>query len=122
MEVTLVTDDLFNITYSTQSVISCFQVLFFFRSFHFDLSELNYEGCSNMNASSFITFFKYMLRQNGKRFYKGLYATFKLVPDLKRNTVCLSSCSLSNEGYVSLLTNSMLRTYASDIDECLILR
>ena len=23
-----------------------------------------YEGCSNMNASSFITFFSYMLRQN----------------------------------------------------------
>ena len=41
-----------------------------------------YEGCSNMNASSFITFFTYMLRQNGKRFYKGLYVTFKLAPDL----------------------------------------
>ena len=26
---------------------------------------LLYEGCSNMNASSFITFFTYMLRQNG---------------------------------------------------------
>ena len=25
-----------------------------------------YEGCSNMNASRFITFFTYMLRQNGK--------------------------------------------------------
>ena len=30
-----------------------------------------------MNASSFITFLTYMLRQNGKRFYKGLYVTFK---------------------------------------------
>ena len=27
-----------------------------------------YEGCSNMNASSFITFVTYMLRQNGIRF------------------------------------------------------
>ena len=36
----------------------------------------SYEGCSNMNASSLITFFTYMLRQNGKRFYKGLYVTF----------------------------------------------
>ena len=42
-----------------------------------------YEGCSNMNASGFITFFTYMLRQNGIRFYKGLYVTFKLAPVLK---------------------------------------
>ena len=41
-----------------------------------------YEGCSNMNASSFITFVKYMLRQNGIRFYKGLYVSFKLAPVL----------------------------------------
>ena len=44
---------------------------------------LIYEGCSNMNASGFITFFTYMLRQNGKRFYKGLYVTFKVAPDQK---------------------------------------
>ena len=50
-------------------------------------SKFAYEGCSNMNASSFITFFTYMLRQNGKSFYKGLYVTFKLAPDLKKNTV-----------------------------------
>ena len=81
-----------------------------------------YEGCSNMNASSFITFFTYMLRQNGKRFYKGLYVTFKLAPDLKKNTVYLSSYSPLNEGHVSILTNSMLRTYTSDIDERIILR
>ena len=37
-----------------------------------------------MNASSFITFVAYMLRQNGIRFYKGLYVTFKLAPDLKK--------------------------------------
>ena len=28
-----------------------------------------------------------MLRQNGKRFYKGLYVTFKVAPDQKKNTV-----------------------------------
>ena len=67
-----------------------------------------YEGCSNMNASSFITFFTYMLRQNGKRFYKGLYVTFKLAPDLKKNTIYLSSYSPLNKGNVSILTNSML--------------
>ena len=67
-----------------------------------------YEGCSNMNASSFITFFTFMLRQNGKSFYKGLYVIFKLAPNLKKNTVYLSSYSSLNEGHVSILTNSIL--------------
>ena len=75
-----------------------------------------------MNASSFITFFTYMLRQNGKHFYKGLYVTFKLAPDLKKNTVYLSSYSPLNEGHVSILRSSMHRTYTSDIDEHIILR
>ena len=63
-----------------------------------------------------------MLRQNGKRFYKKLYVTFKVAPDLKKNTVYLSSYSASNEGHVSILTNSMLRTYTTDIDKRIILR
>ena len=63
-----------------------------------------------MNASRFITCFTYMLRQNGKRFYKGLYVPFKLVPDLKKNTIYLSSYSPLNKGHVSILTNSMHRT------------
>ena len=75
-----------------------------------------------MNASSFITFFTYMLQQNGKRFYKGQYVTFKLVPNQKKNTVHLSSYSPLNEGHVSIVTNSMLGTYTSDIDERVILR
>ena len=45
-----------------------------------------------------------MLRQNGNRFYKGLYVTFKLAPDLKKNTLYLSSYSPLNEGHVSILT------------------
>ena len=64
-----------------------------------------------MNASSFIPFVTYMLRQNGMRFYKVLYVTFKLTPDLKKNTVYLSSYSPLNEGHFSILTISMLRTY-----------
>ena len=85
------------------------------------LPELaDYEGCSNMNASSFITFFTYMLRQNYQRFYKGLYVTFKLAPDLKKITPHLSSYSPLNEGHVSILTNSMLLTYTSDRDERII--
>ena len=67
-----------------------------------------YKGCSNMNASGFITFNTYMLRQNGKRFYKGLYVTFKVAPDLKKNTVYLSSYIPLNKGHVCILTNSML--------------
>ena len=74
-----------------------------------------------MNASSFITLVTYMLRQNGIRFYKGLYVTFKWAPDLKQNTVYLSSYHLLNEGYFSILTNSMLK-HTSDIDERIILR
>ena len=82
----------------------------------------HYEGCSNMNASGFITFFTYMLRQNGKRFYKGLYVTVKEAPDQKKNTVYLSSYSHLNEGHVCILTNLMLRTSTSDRDERIILR
>ena len=52
-----------------------------------------------------------MLRQNDKHFYKGLYITFKLAPDLKKNTVYLSNYSPLNEGHISILTNSMLLTY-----------
>ena len=63
-----------------------------------------------------------MLRQNGKLFYKGLYVTFKLAPDLRNNTAYLSSYIPLNEGHVSILTNSMLRIYTSDIDERIILR
>ena len=61
-----------------------------------------------MNASNFITFVTYMLRQNGIRFYKGIYVTFKLAPDPKRNTLSLLSYSPLNEGHFSILTNPML--------------
>ena len=63
-----------------------------------------------------------MLRQNGKRFYKGLYVTFKVAPDIKKNRVCLSSYIPLNEDHVCILTISMLRTYTSDRDERIILR
>ena len=58
-----------------------------------------------MNASSFITFVTYMLRQNGIRFYKGFYVTSKLAPDLKKNAVYLSSYRPLNEGHFSIPTN-----------------
>ena len=76
-----------------------------------------------MNASSFITYSTYMLRQNVMRFLKGhkYYITFKLTPDPKKNTVYLSSYSPLNKGYPSILTNAMFQTYNSDIDERIIL-
>ena len=89
---------------------------------HISFCEIIYEGCSNMNASSFITFFTYMLRQNGKRFYKAPYAIFKLAPGRKKNTVYLSSYSPLIGGHVSILTNSMIRTYTSGRGERIILR
>ena len=64
-----------------------------------------------MNATRYITFFTYMLQQNGIRFNKELYATFKMTKDIKRNTMNLSSYSPLNEGHSSTLTNSMLQTY-----------
>ena len=45
-----------------------------------------YEGCSNMNASCFITFFIYMLRQNSIPFWKVLFVTFKMAPSIKKNS------------------------------------
>ena len=75
-----------------------------------------------MNASGFITFFTYMLQQNGKRFYKGLYVTFKPIPDIKKNAVYLSSYSPLNGGHVSKQTNPMLRIYTSGTDVCITLR
>ena len=46
------------------------------RHTYFDITKDSYEGCSNMNASSFITFFTYMLRQNLIRFLKELFVAF----------------------------------------------
>ena len=50
-----------------------------------------YEGCSNMNASSFITFFTYMQRQNVIPFWKELFVAFKMAPNIKKHSVYVSS-------------------------------
>ena len=74
-----------------------------------------------MNASSFITFVTSMLQQNDIRFDKGLYVTFKIAPDLKKNTVYLSSYSPLNESQFSILSNQCFE-HTSDIDESIIFR
>ena len=47
-----------------------------------------------------------MLQENDKLFYKGLFVTFELALDIKKNTINLSSYSPLNEGHGSILTNS----------------
>ena len=50
-----------------------------------------YEGCSNMNASSFITFSTYMLRQNAIPFWKELFVAFKMASNIKKHSLYFSS-------------------------------
>ena len=40
-----------------------------------------------MNASSFITFFTYMLRLNGIPFWKELFVAFKMAPNIKKHYI-----------------------------------
>ena len=62
-----------------------------------------YEGCSNMNASSFITFFTYMLRQNVIHFWKELFFTFKMTPNIKKHSLYFSSYKRLYKGYACIL-------------------
>ena len=49
-----------------------------------------YEGCSNMNASSFITLYTYILRQNVIPFCKELFVAFKMAPNVKKHPLYLN--------------------------------
>ena len=49
-----------------------------------------YEGCSNMNASSFITFFTYMPQQNVIPFWKELFVAFKMAPSINKHSLYFS--------------------------------
>ena len=62
-----------------------------------------YEGCSNMNASSFITFFTYMLRQNVIPFWKELFVAFKMAPNIKKNSLYFSSYRRLYKGHSCIL-------------------
>ena len=44
-----------------------------------------------MNASSFITFFTYILRQNAIPFWKELFVALKMAPNIKENSLYVSS-------------------------------
>ena len=64
---------------------------------------VEYEGCSNMNASSFITFLTYMLRQNAIPFWKELFVPFKMAPNITLNSLYFSSYRRLYEGYSCIL-------------------
>ena len=63
----------------------------------------NYEGCSNMNTSNFITFFTYMLRQNSILFCKELFVAFKMTPPIKKHSLYFSSCWRLYKGHACIL-------------------
>ena len=44
-----------------------------------------------MNASSFITFSTYMLRQNVIPFWKELFVVFKIAPNIKKRSLYFSN-------------------------------
>ena len=50
-----------------------------------------YEGCSNMNASSLITFFTYMLQQKVIPVWKELFVAFEMAPNIKKHSLYFSS-------------------------------
>ena len=66
-------------------------------------SEENYEGYSNMNASSSITFFTYMLRHNVIPSRKELFVAFKMAPNIKKNYLYFSSYRPLYKGHSCIL-------------------
>ena len=62
-----------------------------------------YEGCSNMNASSFITFFPYVLRQNVIPFWKELFFAFRMAPNIKKHSLYFSSDRRLYKGHSGIL-------------------
>ena len=56
-----------------------------------------------MNASSFITFSKYMLRQNVIPFWKELFVAFKMTPNIKKRSLYFSSYKRLYKGHSGVL-------------------
>ena len=67
------------------------------------VSHKVYKGCSNMNASSFITFFTYMLRQNVIPFWKELFVALKMTPNIKTHSLYFSSYRPLYKGHSCIL-------------------
>ena len=69
----------------------------------FSYSHMQYEGCSNMNVSSFITLFTYMLRQNVILFRNELFVAFKMTPSTKKHSLYFSSYRRLYKGHSCIL-------------------
>ena len=65
-----------------------------------------------MNASSFLTFFTYMLRQNVIPFWKELFAAFKMAPNIKKNSQYFSSYRRLYKGDSCILAFSEANCHA----------
>ena len=57
-----------------------------------------------MNASSFITFFTYMLRQNVVPFWKELFVAFEMAPNIKKHALYFSSYRCLYKGHSCIFT------------------
>ena len=76
------------------------------------LHEQLYEGCSNMNASSFLTFFTYMLRLNVIPYWKELFIAYKMAPNIKKNSLYFSSYRRLYKGHSCILAFSEANCHA----------
>ena len=56
-----------------------------------------------MNASSFITFFIYMLQQNVIPFWKELFVAFKMAPNIKQHSLYSSSYRRLYKGHACIV-------------------
>ena len=75
--------------------------------------EMFYEGSSNMNASGFITFFPYMLRQNVTPSWKELFVALKMTPNIKNHSLYSSSYSCLYKGHSCILKFFWSKLHAS---------
>ena len=62
-----------------------------------------YKNCSNIYASSFITFFTYMLRKNVIPLWKELFVTFKMAPNIKKHSLYFASNRRLYKGHSCIL-------------------
>ena len=67
------------------------QIIFFNLNYVLTGYKKKYKNCSHMNASSFIAFYSYMLRQNVILFWKELFVAFKMASNIKKHTLYFSS-------------------------------
>ena len=78
-------------------------ITFLRQKWDFKVCVIWYEGCSNMNASSFITWLTYMLRQNAIPFWKELLVAFKMASKIRKHSLYFSSYRRLYKGHSCIL-------------------